>query len=99
MSSWDAMVVKEETLAVSATASPVLRKIELQVESLLACDENGFIHKLGHLAATPVRTTDGGTEALGGGAQMRDVSLRVATMAGEKQHLFSPRGSPPLTAI
>lgn len=27
-------------------------------------------------------------KALGGGAQIRDVSLRVAMMAGEEQHLF-----------
>lgn len=37
------------------------------------------------------------TKAPGGGAPIRDVSLRVAVVAGEEQRLFSPRGSRPLT--
>lgn len=88
------MVVKEETLA---SASRVLRKIELQVDasgqslSWVVMKTDSFINLdiwQPHLSGKLMEAHS--TKALGGGAQRRDVSLCVAMMAGEEQHLFSP---------
>lgn len=52
----------------------------------MAWDEKGVIHKLGHLSGKRMEAHS--RRALGGGAQIRDVSLRVALISGEEQHLF-----------